>query len=121
MKVWIYEDLRADAAGLAREVFEFLGVDPTFEPAMDKHHNVSLVPRSHRLHRFVRTPSSGRRALGRLVPPAWRAPIADRVMGANERRLAFDPDTRRQLTRRFRPDIEELGELLGRDLSTWLD
>lgn len=121
VKVWIYEDLKADPTGLTREVFEFLGVDPTFVPEMDKHHNVSLVPRSQRLHRFVRNPGRGRRTLGRLIPTSWRAPIAARVMGINQRRLAFDPATRRTLTQRYRSDIVELGELLDRDLSAWLD
>jgi hypothetical protein len=120
IRVWLYEDLRADPVALTREVFEFLGVDPEFVPSTQKHHNVGLVPRSRRLQRFVGTPSAARHAIGRFVPPSWRAPIASRVLLANERRLEFDPRTRRELTARYRPDIEELGELIGRDLSAWL-
>lgn len=121
IRVWTYDDVRRDLPGLLRELLAFLDVDPTFEPEMVKHHNVSLVPRVRVVDRFVSSPSRARRAVGRLVPPRLRAPVASRVLRVNRRRLEFDPETRRRLTRRFRPDIELLGELLGRDLSGWLD
>lgn len=121
IRVWLYEDLRSDLDGLLRGAFEFLGVDPAFRPSTDKQHNVSLVPRSQRLSRFVTVRSGPRRMAGKLVPPRWRAPVARRVIGLNQRRLTFDPATRRELTERFRPDIERLQELLGRDLSAWLE
>jgi hypothetical protein len=121
LRVWIYEDLQRDPIGLHAEIFEFLGVDPGFVPSVDKHHNVSLVPRSRKVEAFVRTPSGARRAVGRVVPPAMRAALATRVLSSNGRRLAFDPATRRRLTARYRPDIERLGELIGRDLTVWLE
>jgi hypothetical protein len=121
IRVWIYEDLRRDLPGLVRELCEFLGVDPGVELAMDKAHNVSLVPRWRTLDDFVTRPTPGRRTLGRLVPKNWRAPLASRVLAANRRRLTFDPATRRDLTRRYQPDITMLADLLGRDLSVWLD
>ncbi len=31
----------------------------------------------------------------------------------------MDPDLRRQLTEEFAPQVEELGKLIGRDLSAW--
>lgn len=121
IRVWIYEDIRRDLPGLVRELCEFLGVDPGVELVMDKAHNVTLVPRSRRLDGFVARPTPARRAVGRLVPKGWRAPLASRVLAANRRRLTFDPATRRDLTRRYRPDIEVVADLIGRDLSVWLD
>jgi hypothetical protein len=121
VRVWIYEDMKADPLKLIRELLEFLGVDPTVELDTDKHHNVSMVPRSRRLDELVRTPSALRRTLGKVVPERLHAPLAQKVIGANDRRLVFDPDTRRTLTRRYRPDIERLAELLDRDLSVWLE
>ncbi len=121
IRVWIYEDIRRDLAGLVRELCEFLGVDPTVKLEMDKAHNVSLVPRSNRLDTFVTRPTSARRAMGRIVPKSWRAPLASRVLAVNRRRLTFDPTTRRDLTRRYEPDIGVLSGLIGRDLSSWLE
>lgn len=121
LRVWLYEDLARDPREMLQQVFEFLGVDPTFEPVMKKHHNVSLVPRSHRLSQFVRHPSRARRAVGRLVPGRLRAATAGRVLTLNERRLTFDPATRRRLVEQYAPDIEKLGGLIDRDLSHWLE
>jgi hypothetical protein len=119
-RVWLYEDVTRDAPRFMRELFDFLDVDPAFEPEMDKRHNVSLVPRSHRLSRLVRRPSRTRRALGMVVPRGLRASTASRILSVNERRLTFDPAVRRRLVDQYRPDIEQLARLLDRDLSSWL-
>jgi hypothetical protein len=121
IKVWLYDDVRRDLFGLLRETYEFLGVDPSFVADVAKEHNVSLVPRSQRLDRFVRSPSDARRAIGRLVPSSWRAAVGARVLAANRRRLTLAPDTRRRLLDRYRGDLHVLGELLDRDLSGWLE
>jgi hypothetical protein len=120
VRVWIYEDLRDDLPGFLREFLDFLGVDPDVELQTDKQHNVSMVPRSHRLDRLVRKPGGLRHTFGLVVPRRYRAQLAQKVIGVNDRRLQFDPDTRSELTRQYRPDILRLGELIGRDLSVWL-
>ena len=37
-----------------------------------------------------------------------------------DKQLALDPALRARLTREFAPDVEELGRIIGRDLSGWV-
>ncbi len=48
VRVLIYDDFRADPAGVLAELFRFVGVDPTFEPDMTTRHNASDVPEGRR-------------------------------------------------------------------------
>ena len=48
--------------------------------------------------------------------------VRDRIARSNVERVKrqpMDPQLRRQLTAEFAPQVEELGELIGRDLSAW--
>ena len=56
----------------------------------------------------------------RANPLAHR--MRDRMVAANSKQAAraeMDPELRRQLTAEFAPQVAELGELIGRDLSAW--
>lgn len=106
LKIYLYEDWRASPRAVLRDLFAFLGADPSFEPALAEH-NVSRAPRHRALHR--RTPRSRVRGVRRkeqrlntTAPPPLRA------------------DTRRRLVDGFRDDVHRLEALLGRDLSRWL-
>jgi len=48
--------------------------------------------------------------------------LRDRIARSNVesvKRQAMDPELRRQLTEEFAPQVKELGDLIGRDLSAW--
>ncbi|RKY52088.1 MAG: sulfotransferase, partial [Candidatus Neomarinimicrobiota bacterium] len=56
VKVCLYDDLRKDPIKLVQDIFGFLGVDDNFVPAnIGEKYNVSGVPKSKSLHRFLRT------------------------------------------------------------------
>ncbi len=46
VKVFIYEDFKQDATKVCSELFEWLGVDPSFKPNVAKHYNVTLKRKS---------------------------------------------------------------------------
>jgi hypothetical protein len=120
--VIVHDDLREDTAGAVRATFEFLGVDP------DQAVNLGIrnPNRSARLglvQRLIYRPPG---PLRRVVPWLRRFPLVhrlrDAVVAANsqpEARAPMDPDLRRQLARELAPQVEELGRLIGRDLSPW--
>jgi hypothetical protein len=124
--VALFDDLKARPAETTRGVYEFLGVDPGFEPASLKVHNPTWFPLSvalqhsfasrSRLHPFL--PSRGPiRFLDRRVIPTvcWANAVAGQV-----RRRVFNPATRRTLLNRYRDDIRRTEELIGRSLQVWL-
>jgi len=120
--VIVFDDFVADTPGVYRSTLEFIGVDPSFQVDLSVY-NPNRTARSGVLSRIVFAPPRPLRgAVGTLrrVPLAHR--IRDALVSANSRetkRPSMDPDLRSRLTAEFRPQVAELGELIGRDLSGW--
>jgi hypothetical protein len=122
--VIVFDDFVADTPGTYRRVLEFLGVDPTFAPDFAVS-NPNKRVRFRALQRLVYQPPG---PLLRLVPIIRRFPLAhavrERVLRLNSSaasRPPMDATLRSRLLEEFAPQIRELGELVGRDLSAWLD
>ena len=118
------EDFRDRTAETYRAVLEFLEVDPGFTPAFDVR-NPNKRVRFAGLQRLIYQPPG---ALVHVVPWLRRFPIIHRLRGAalrlnssEARRPAMDPVLRERLLNEMAPDIRELGELIDRDLSSWLE
>lgn len=121
IRVFLYDDLLANAAHFMRDVYVAIGVDPAFQPALDKRANVTKLPRSTTLHRLVTHPNPLREAVKRTLPRPLRAWLGALVGKYNHTRPApFDPDLRAELTELHRPNILRLQAMIGRDLSHWL-
>lgn len=118
----VFDDLVADPRAVWRGLLEFLDVDPAVEVDLAAY-NPSRRARSGRLQRVLYNPPGPLRGLmGRLRRVALLHRLRDRAVSANSRRAARDdmhPELRRQLTREMAPQVAELGELIGRDLSAW--
>lgn len=123
IKVYIYEDWKHTPRAMLRDLFGFLGVDEEFVPEV-RRSNVTLLPRSWRLHRVAADPARVERLL-----PFLPVPVRPIVVSALQRmdgrfNLAppppLDPATRERLTADYREDILQLQDLIGRDLSHWL-
>ncbi len=82
IKVFLYKDLRTDPEAMVREMFDFLGVDPSFVPDMTERHNVTRLP-------------------------PGKKPV-------------LLPEVRAELRNFFREDALRLQDLIGRDVSHWL-
>jgi hypothetical protein len=119
--VIIFDDFVRDPAASYRATLEFLGIDPDFRPelAVVNAHTTNLSPR---LATFLRDPAAINR-LKRLVPRAIHHQLdatAGRLRRWNRRRAprsVLDASTRARLRAEFAPEVQRLGELLGRDLS----
>ena len=121
IRVYLYEELKADPLGMVRDVFGFLGVDDSFAPDTSLKHNVSGIPSSRLLHAFFKRPNPAKAALKPFFPKKVRRRLS---MGAQNRNLQkappLDPETRRTLVEAYREDILKLQGLIGQDLSAWL-
>ena len=119
VRIYLFEEFAADPRATCHEIFEFLGVDPDFEPTIAIH-NEGRLPASPRLQFWLR--SRAPRYL-RFLPARFRRAIVDRSMTLNTRRGSTpqrDLESEQQLLERYRADIRKLEQLLGRDLSIWL-
>ncbi|MGD8358834.1 MAG: sulfotransferase [Lysobacterales bacterium] len=124
VKVSLMEDLAMDAAGYMRALFRFLEVDDTFEPDLSTQFNRGGIPRSRILYRLIggsRTRPRGVQLVGRLVGEERLMRLRERTRDRILRRDSIAPETRVRLLNAYRPDISRLEEMLGRDLSCWME
>lgn len=127
--ILIYDDFRADNEATVRRVLRFLGVDET-APVARSEANQAVLVRSPRLHGFIRSLYLGHGPVARILKPALKAlstqrlrrhgliHLRDRVIYGKP--VAPDDRLMLELRRAFKPEVEALGEYLGRDLvSLW--
>ncbi len=121
--VMLFDDLTRDGAAVVSGVLEFLGVDPSRAAAPPKA-NENRSVKSPRLQRFIFMP----KVLMPLAPTLRRFPLVrsmrTRLLNMNsevKRRPPMDPVLRRRLLDEQTPEIERLGKLIDRDLSSWLE
>lgn len=122
IRIWLYDDLQADARALMRDIFHHIGVDDTFTPDTSIHHNAAAWPR------LCLAPLVAHRAEQLAFRIILRFPKAMRTqMERGYYRLTrtqpppFDAELRRELTARYREDILLTQELIDRDLTHWLE
>ena len=125
VKVILHEDLKRNPDLTTAQIYRFLGVSPAFVPDVSQTHNRSAVPviagfnalfaRPGRFHKSLRR--AGSRILGEN---RWIR-LREGLRALNLRQPPLpDPFVMRELRDYFRPDILNLQELIGRDLSSWL-
>jgi hypothetical protein len=114
----VFDDFKADTAGVVRDTYRFLGVDPDFVPE-------TPVVNPNKTYRSWTARKLQQRIPGRvkdMVPGRLRARASDAIYALNrkyEPRQVMDPALRAELKREFAPEVSALGELIGRDLSHW--
>lgn len=126
--VYLYEDLNRDAVGLAKSLFEFLGVDPQFTPDTSIRYNVSGVPKNPYLHSiqgFLLSPNQPVKAMLKpLIPERLRKRVlhstVDQIRKVNFENVPMKQETRARLLCDYREDILKTQDLIGRDLSHWI-
>jgi len=118
--IFLFDDLRRDPLGVIRDMYGFLGVDPTFHPDLETPHNVGGVPANMRLERILTS-----HRIRTIVEPLIPKGVVDRVRRVRTRNLRPAPslpaELRNELMGHFRDDIGKTSELIGRSLEPWLE
>ena len=119
IQVHLYDDYRADPAGMLRRIFAFLRVDPDYQPDLSTRHMTGGVPRSLKLHDIaVRKLRLGYR-LKKILPDSAHSTLKKLIYRPGKSAL-IDPRDRARLVDYYRNDVLALSDLLKRDLSHWL-
>ncbi|MBI3796732.1 MAG: sulfotransferase [Deltaproteobacteria bacterium] len=120
--VIIFDDFKSDTAQAYRATCEFLGVDPHFRPEFAVI-NPSKTVHNKTLRSFLRYPPPPASWLLKLLQRSpVRLGIRKRLRSLNtkyESRPPMNPELKRRLQVEFLPEVQQLGELLGRDLTHW--
>jgi Sulfotransferase family len=120
MLLCLHEDLSQMPETLMQTIFEFLGVDPMFVPDMSTRKNQSVVPKNTYLQSFLDTRNPLKSMLKRVIPQDMYRQTASQLRHANLVKPQLPPQIRQQLVSDYREDILRLQDLMGRDLSAWL-
>jgi len=119
IKILRFEDLKSGSGLLMRDLYQFLGVDPGFEPPAEVH-NKGYVPRSEWLNRLFHS-----RFVRRVVKPLLSDGLmqwARKLRSVNAKRPEQLPvEIRAELSEFYRNDILHLQDLTGVDFSAWLN
>ena len=120
--VILYDDFKQDTAKAYKNTLKFLGVDPSFRPSFQVI-NPNKTLRSRRLQELlVAPPSVLNKIYKRLTPRTLQGHLMKRLKRMNTqhtKRPTLDPDLRQRLQVEFQPEVQQLANLLGRDLSSW--
>jgi hypothetical protein len=117
--VRLYDDLRADAGRVVKDIYEFVGVS-NFRADVSTRHNLGGRPRRNWLQRIIVKPNPAKILLKAVVPATVRHRVRDGIADWNTEKPRLDPHVRSELTQMYREDILKLQELIDRDLSHWL-
>lgn len=121
IKVVLLEDLAARPVSVAKEVFEFLGIDPRFD-VVETTANATGGIRDSPLAHYFRRHRKVRRAVSTLTPPRVRHAVergVARIFGSKVPSPRVEASTLEALREEFAPEVERLSELIERDLSHW--
>jgi hypothetical protein len=127
IRVYLYEDLNDDPIKALKDIYRFLGVEDTFTPDVSRRYNVSGVPTNesrYALYTFLLRQNPVKSIVKPLLPKGLRRRLFTTLLSTLQDRTLVKPplpvDVQRQLTELYRDDILRVQELIGRDLSKWL-
>jgi len=122
MLILFFDDLVADCHEFLRKICAFLGVDENQPFDTSERDNATIgIPRSSVLRRFLRSAGTAKRMIRAVLPEGTRSRLFDRFSRVIWNPTpVFQPGVRAQLVSDFKPDIQALQEVIGRDLSAWL-
>ena len=118
VRIYLYEDYRADPRGLLHDIFSFLGVRTDQPINLAARYNEPTLPRFRWLHGLRLRALAGIPLLSRLPGPLRR--MARLLYHQPRPRVILDSDDRRIVVDYYREEIVRTAELIGRDLSAWL-
>jgi hypothetical protein len=116
--VLLTDDLRKNTDEVLRRVCDHIGVDSDYSFDLTTRHNVTKYPRSVRLCRWI----------GRVAPGLSQWAAGTRWIRGLRSRLLFSDSAekppmrkadRERLAAHYEQEIDELEQLIGRDLSHW--
>lgn len=131
MRVYLYEEFSQHTTDVLRNVFTFLDVDPSFLPDLRIRYNQSGIARNKLLHKLYGHSGIAQRTLRTVLPHSAYHKLKSNVTlqriltnlrALNMTRPQLAPEIKHRLTHEvYGEDIRKLQELIGKDLSHWLD
>ncbi|MBK8443071.1 MAG: sulfotransferase domain-containing protein [Sphingobacteriales bacterium] len=115
IRIYLYEDLSKDPKSLLKDMFRFLEVDDSFMPNVEMKYNTFAAKRE----KNIPSASTSTGWLQHFTSLFKKNPPAA-VAAPQPQKPRLSEDTFNNTIVYFKEDIQQLQNLLGRDLSQWL-
>ena len=120
--IFLFEDLRNDAAGVMKTVYDHLGIDAAFALPTTEAFNASVVPKNQKLFRAFTTANPVMKRGRAMAPPRVRAfAVRTRNKYLGSEKPQVEDELSATLRSIYREDTLRLQDLIGRDLTSWVD
>lgn len=127
IKIFLYDDLRENPINFMQKMYQFLEVDSSFVPDINKIFQKAQVPKSEAVNKLLYRPNLLRSSIATILrlmlPLETRQKLRKRLIDLNMSNKApqpLSPEDRQQLLNLYQSDILKLQDLIQRDLSKWL-
>ena len=122
MLILRHNEMHSNLNGVVQRVFDFLGVDPHFEPDKLFKANVGGIPRNRQLHSILTKKTLMWRLVKPMLPISVRRKLRYSLVNRNLRRYPpLAMGLRQELRNYYRDDVLRSQELINDDLSDWLN
>jgi hypothetical protein len=121
VQVIVYDDLIREQDQVLADICNFIGVRSDFKFDTSYKYNVSGDPKNQILYK-LETSRSLVKFVKRLIPKGISAKLKKQFTGEKQMvKTEMNPQTRKELIEFFSADIVKLEQLIGQDLSHWLN
>lgn len=121
IKIYLYEELKSNSAGVLKDIFDYLEVDDTFIPNTSVKHNISGIPQNKLIQSWLYEKNIIKKIVKPFLPEKLRKDIFIKLKKKQTlRKPELSSEVRQPLLPFFQEDILRLQELIGKDLSGWL-
>lgn len=117
IKVLLFDDFKKDATATMQEIFDFIGVDSSFAIDTSRRYNEAGMPRFGKLNYWL-TQIGVYGLVKKIFPDELKNRIKALIYTKKDI-PTIQPDERRHLEDLFREDIQQLAQLIGRNLDHW--
>lgn len=118
----IYDDLRDDTLGAYKGTLRFLGISSDFQPELGIIYENRRARSKVLQYMWANRPTTVQRYLMDCTPPWLSQGVlkALKLVGSRPAsRLPMNSELQGRLKAEFKPEVERLSQLLGRDLTHW--
>ena len=119
VRIYLFDDLKSDAAALIDDMLGFIGVDPQITVDTSFQANQASVPKSAGLVHFLR--KTGIRKVAKRLSPKFVGEAAKKFFYKEQDDLRLTQREKDFLRPLFEKDVRELEQIIQRDLSHWLN
>lgn len=129
LKIFLYEDLKNDTQRVIKEIYQFIGVDDSFQPETGIRYNESGIIKNKFKDYIIGNRSLIRRSVEAVAPgfvqnlrdnPRWQKKVKDLRRKNLERPQMSKELKQRIIDEIYKEDILKFQTLINRDLSHWL-